>query len=131
MSDAPIDMLEGESLPEYRRRVKAINLGKANAQRKRISVMREALRVGALDDLALLKGQLNDYEPIVASWPIERLLKAMRWIGPARAHEILEIERISPRKKVADLSYKQREALADHCFDARASYIDRAGNRQR
>lgn len=105
--------------PQRARRV--ANLDKANAQRKVIKQLRVDIRDERVDDVALVKGDLAEYEPIVTKWPVERLLKACYDIGPVRAFQIMSVARVSPSKRVGDLSWERRMLLARLVEEARDS----------
>ncbi len=118
----PDDKLDGEEFPAYVARKKREFIDRANEQRRRLKILRRALRLGAIDDLALLRGSLNEYEPIIADWQIENLLRACPYIGKSRSNEILEAARIPPSAKVGKLSYEKRAELARMVDTVRTPY---------
>lgn len=106
------------TLEKQRQRQAALE--KANQQRKAIKAMRTGLRAGVVDELGLLRGDEDPkYEALIASWPIERVLRLMHYIGPARAYEVLTWGHVSPRRKVSDLTFAKRAELARLVEDAR------------
>ena len=123
MAEAPLERMDGESIADFALRRKRVYLLMANETRKRLKVLRNALRLGAIDDLELVRGNLREYEPLIERWPIERLLRACRHIGPSRSNDILDITRISPRTKVGKLSFAQRTEIARLIDETRTSYM--------
>lgn len=111
--------MENESLAGDRNARRLEALAKANRQRRRLKNLRIAVKAGVIDDLALLRGELDEYEPLIAGWTIIRFLPMMRRIGPARAHEILMVARVSPNAKIRNLSYMKRGHLADLVIESR------------
>ena len=112
----------GESPEDLLVRQKKEYLRAAQIQRRRLKVLRHALKIGAVDDLELIKGNLNDYEPLIAAWSIERLLRACPWIGSARTYRILQAANIPPRAEVRRISYAKREEIARMVDEVRTAY---------
>ena len=113
---------EGESLEDFVIRQKKEYLVAANEQRRRLKVLRRALRLRAIDDSDLVKGNIPEFEELIATWSIERLLRACPRIGPVRSHEILEAAQVSPRAEVRKLSYAKRAELARMLDEVRSAY---------
>jgi hypothetical protein len=95
------------------------SLRRAQAKRTQIAKVKAAIKDRVLDDLALLRGDLTDYEPLIADWPLDRMLKACHRIGPQRAMDILVTARLSPHLKIGQLSYERREHLARLVIESR------------
>lgn len=114
MSDEyPMVPEEGETLEEFRLRQKRAAQKMAVAARTRQRLFREAIRLGQIDDLALVRGDLSQFEPMIEKWPVDRLLLSCTGIGRARLLEILVHSRLpSPRVRVGKLTYAQRANLA-------------------
>jgi len=113
----------GESYEDFVVRKRKEYLKIANAQRRRLKILRRALRLGAIDDLELLKGNLAEYEPVVASWKIEHLLRACRFVGRARSNWVLEVAHVTPSKLVGLLSYEKRKELSRLVEEVRSGDI--------
>lgn len=93
-------------------------LAKANQVRTRDALVKQLLRSGKLDPLALVGGTLPDderhrlIEGAVAKWSLSKLLAAVPGMGPARTHEVLVAFKKGPGTKFSALTFKQRETLA-------------------
>lgn len=112
MSDRPTQA-------EFRARQRLRALENANRQRKVIKAMRAALRAGAVDELELLRGNVDKYEPVIAKWPVLRVLKLMYGIRDARAIEVLTWGHVAPSRQIRDLTFEKRSELARLVQDAR------------
>lgn len=91
----------------------------AHAAKQRIKAMRMGVIAGVIDDVALVRGDLMEYEWVIEGWPVERLVKMCRDIGPVRCDEVLMAMRLSPRKKVGHLDWERRAVLARLIAEAR------------
>ena len=114
---SPDDKAQLDLVRKEQQRLDALKI--ANKRRSQMAKMKKAVRAGLIDDLELLRGNLTDYERLIAEWPIERLLKMMRHIGPARRAEILWTARVSPHKPIGMMSYDLRKHLANLVEQAR------------
>lgn len=114
--------LPGESHAEHVARQRLENLRVAAIQRQRHKVLRQALRLRVIDDLELLRGNNRDFESVIQSWKIERLLLMFRGIGAKRASDVLILANIHPQRRVRDLSFAERFELARLVDEARTSY---------
>jgi hypothetical protein len=111
---------EGESLEDFRLRQKRHAQKQAVAARQRIAAFKQAIRDGQIDDLALVRGDLSQFEVLISNWPVDRLILVCNDIGRARLIEILMQSRLpSPRTRVNKLSYAQRAKLAKLIHAAR------------
>jgi hypothetical protein len=122
MAAPRLERRDDESLEEFQQRRKQTYLSMANAARSRLKILRRALRLGAIDDLELLRGNMPEYEPLINTWTIERLLRACRNIGPSRSNAILEAARVSPNVKVGELSFAKRQEIARMVDDVRQAW---------
>lgn len=102
---------ELEAERENKRAASQVNIRKAILARQRQGALREAIRVGAIDDIDVIMGN-TPYEAIVQKWTVQRLLMSCRKIKKVRTHNILVLMDLPPSKKVKDLSWEQRQALA-------------------
>jgi hypothetical protein len=104
---------EGESLEEFRLRQKRHAQKRAVEGRTRLRLFREAVKAGEIDDLALVRGDLSQFEPLIQNWPVDRLILICNDIGRTRLIEIMMHSRLpSPRTKVGKLTFAQRAKLA-------------------
>lgn len=103
---------ELEAERERRRLASQQNIYKAILARQRQGALREAIRVGAVDDIDVIMGR-TPYEAIIQKWTVERLLMACRKIKKVRTHNILVELDLPPSKKVKDLSWEQRQKIAE------------------
>jgi len=94
------------------RRNKRQDLTRANRARKEHAELRRKLRAGEVDPWRLLRGDDPEWEATIAKWPLERLLRSVPRIGPARAHEVLFVFRASPQTQVRALTEARRAELA-------------------
>jgi hypothetical protein len=95
-------------------RHKAIRTRQINAR------VRKAIKDRVIDDLALLRGDLGDFEPLIKNWTVDKMLRCCHRIGPQRAMEIMVTARLSPRVKMSSLPYAKREQLAQLVIEARS-----------
>ena len=105
-------MADEPQIGDVRRAQRDHALAVANAVRKRRAELKEAMKRGEVDPVALVAGTLEEYEPDIARWRVEQLLRSLPGIGPATMQEILLVFRASPTQKVSAFSYERRQHLA-------------------
>lgn len=111
-----------EPLEDFVIRQKKEFLKAANEQRRRIKVLRRALKLKAIDDLELVKGNIPEFEPLIATWRVERLLRSCPMIGPTRCTYILQVASINAGRPVGKISYAKRVELARLVDEVRNAY---------
>jgi len=116
---------DDEPFEDWKQRQREWAIRAANKKRAQLKVLRRAMRMGVVDDTALVRGDLNEWEPLIANWKIERLLRSCRWIGPNRSAAILEAARIPPARKVGDLPFEKRVFMAQLMEELRQGYVFR------
>jgi hypothetical protein len=97
----------------------------ANERRKQDALVKRLFTNGKLDALAAIAGKLDDpevaaeVEAVISRWPLDKVLRAVPKIGPARAYEILTVFRAPPSVRLRALSYERRSQLAHLAAEAR------------
>lgn len=109
-------MAEGKL--QRRRKQRLQGLDRANEVRRIRADLREAMKAGNVDPIALLAGELEPYEEIIEGWRLEPLLHSIPGIGSAVATEIYMVGKFSPNMRVRALSKSRREELARLCAQA-------------
>lgn len=107
-----------DRLDERKARQRTAALEASKRRRARRKELREQLRQGKLDPLAMVAGRLDAYEDDIAGWRLEQMLRVIPGVGSVTVHEIIEAFVASPRMKVRGLSYERREQLARLVADA-------------
>lgn len=95
--------------------VRMRNLRRANEVRARRKELKEKVRAGEVDAIALVAGRLELWEPVIEPWKIDMLLRMVPGIGPSTAQEIYEVGRFVPTLRVGALSPERRARLAELC----------------
>jgi hypothetical protein len=98
-----------------RKRQLALARQKSIARRQRRSKLRFACKSGEVDPIALLRGELEEWEDDIAGWRLEQLVMIVPGIGSATAQEVYEVGKFSPRQLVSSLSSARRAELARLC----------------
>lgn len=88
---------------------------KAIARRQRRAQLRAACKEKKIDAIALVRGDLEEWEDDIAGWRLEQLLRIIPGIGSATAQEIYEVGKFSPRHLVSALAPARRAELARLC----------------
>lgn len=109
----------GESIADFRMRQKRAAIKMAQQTRTRNKLMRLAIKKGQVDDLSLLRGDLNELEPLIKNWPLKRLLLVMNGVGEVRMQEILDFAHLKGTTPVRRLTFEQRLHLSKLVVQAR------------
>lgn len=105
-------------LGDSRRRQQLAALEKSKRVRARRKQVRALARSGQLDPIALIAGNLDEWEDDVAGWRIEQLLDVVPGVGAVTKQEVFYVFAVSPRTKVRALTYERRAKLAKLLADA-------------
>lgn len=98
---------------QAKRRLAALK--KANEVRAQMLRLREGAKRGEIDAIAVIRGDVEEWEPLIEKWTLEKLLRLVPGLGPVTAQEVFEVGRFSPTMRVRALNPDRRKELARLC----------------
>lgn len=102
------------------RREIALRAGRIGVEtRKRRAELKAALKSGDVDPIALLRGDYEEWEPVIARWRLEQLLPAVPGVGSAIMHEIMVAGPFAPTQRMSSLRPQRRHRLAETTAELR------------
>lgn len=118
-------------MPELSRRNKQrmAALRRANEVRADRAKLRESIRKGKVNAIALIRGEHPEHDDTIAPWELRHVLALVPGVGPASEVEIYSVGKFTPTMLLSALSPARREKLADLCREAQAGYDSRLARR--
>lgn len=85
----------------------------ANEVRVRRKVLRAKLREREVDALALLRGNVTEWEDVIVDMRLDTVLRSIPGIGEVTADDTIEVFRLKPQYRLSSLTYEVRGQIAD------------------